>query len=64
MSDVTKIEWTTTTWNPIRGCSKVSAGCANCYAEKVAARFSWGPDDERRLRDRLAMAVAAEVDDG
>jgi protein gp37 len=36
------IAWTDQTWNPVRGCSRVSAGCANCYAEKVAARFS-GP---------------------
>lgn len=42
MSDDTGIEWTDATWNPIRGCSRVSAGCARCYAERVAARFS-GP---------------------
>lgn len=42
MADKTGIAWTDATWNPIRGCSKVSAGCKNCYAEKVAARFS-GP---------------------
>lgn len=40
MSDKSKIEWTDATWNPIRGCSRVSEGCRNCYAEKVAARFS------------------------
>ena len=38
----TKIEWTDTTWNPVRGCSIVSAGCTNCYAMKQAHRFS-GP---------------------
>lgn len=38
----TGIEWTDATWNPIRGCSRVSEGCRNCYAERVAARFS-GP---------------------
>lgn len=42
MSDKTGIEWTDSTWNPVRGCSRVSQGCVNCYAEKVAARFS-GP---------------------
>ncbi len=36
------IEWTDKTWNVLRGCSRVSAGCENCYAEAVAARFS-GP---------------------
>jgi len=35
-----KIEWTEKTWNPIRGCSRVSEGCVNCYAEEIAARFS------------------------
>jgi protein gp37 len=33
------ISWTDETWNPIRGCSRVSEGCRNCYAERVAARF-------------------------
>jgi protein gp37 len=36
----TSIEWTQKTWNPVRGCTRVSPGCVNCYAEKVAARFS------------------------
>ncbi|TQV85221.1 phage Gp37/Gp68 family protein [Exilibacterium tricleocarpae] len=39
MADKTGIEWTDTTWNPIRGCSRVSEGCRNCYAETVANRF-------------------------
>lgn len=34
-----KIEWTEQTWNPITGCTKVSAGCKNCYAEVIAKRF-------------------------
>jgi protein gp37 len=42
MSDHSAIEWTDATWNPLRGCSRVSAGCQHCYAERVAARFS-GP---------------------
>lgn len=40
MSALTSIEWTDRTWNPIRGCSRVSEGCRNCYAERMAARFS------------------------
>lgn len=40
MSDKTKIEWTDMTWNPTRGCSRVSPGCQHCYAERVALRFS------------------------
>lgn len=35
----TSIQWTDKTWNPVTGCTKVSAGCKNCYAEKVADRF-------------------------
>ncbi len=42
MGNDTGIEWTDATWNPVRGCSRVSPGCENCYAEAVAARFS-GP---------------------
>lgn len=34
------IEWTNASWNPTRGCSRVSRGCQNCYAERIAARFS------------------------
>jgi len=37
---LTSIEWTDRTWNPTRGCSRVSEGCRNCYAERIAARFS------------------------
>jgi protein gp37 len=33
------IEWTESTWNPVTGCSKMSAGCKNCYAERMAARL-------------------------
>lgn len=38
------IEWTDATWNPVTGCSKVSPGCAHCYAEALTMRFasSWG----------------------
>ena len=37
MSDKSKIEWTDATWNPVRGCTKISAGCKHCYAETTAA---------------------------
>jgi protein gp37 len=39
MSPKTKIEWTDATWNPVRGCTKVSPGCKHCYAETFAERF-------------------------
>jgi protein gp37 len=35
------IEWTEATWNPVTGCSKVSPGCAHCYAETLSHRFGW-----------------------
>ena len=37
---MSKIEWTNKTWNPIIGCSKISEGCQNCYAEKMAFRLA------------------------
>jgi protein gp37 len=39
MAETSKIEWTDSTWNPVRGCTKVSDGCKNCYAERFAERF-------------------------
>lgn len=39
MTNKTKIEWTDARWNPITGCTKVSQGCKNCYAETIAKRF-------------------------
>lgn len=43
MGDRSKIEWTDATWNPVRGCSKISPGCKNCYAEVFAERFRGVP---------------------
>jgi len=39
MSLNSKIEWTHSTWNPVTGCSKISLGCENCYAERMAKRL-------------------------
>jgi protein gp37 len=39
VSQLSKIEWTDATWNPVRGCTKVSPGCKYCYAERFAERF-------------------------
>jgi protein gp37 len=39
MSEHSTIEWTDATWNPVRGCTKVSPGCKHCYAETFAERF-------------------------
>ncbi len=43
MSDRSAIEWTDATWNPVRGCVKVSPGCKHCYAETFAERFRGVP---------------------
>ena len=43
MSALSKIEWTDATWNPVRGCTKISPGCKHCYAERFAERFRGVP---------------------
>jgi protein gp37 len=43
VGETTGIAWTDSTWNPVRGCSKVSAGCKNCYAETFAERWRGVP---------------------
>jgi protein gp37 len=43
MSDGSAIEWTDATWNPVRGCTKISPGCKHCYAETFAERFRGVP---------------------
>ncbi len=43
MSDGSKIEWTDATWNPVRGCTKISPGCKHCYAETFSERFRGVP---------------------
>jgi protein gp37 len=52
MAEDSKIQWCDHTWSPWRGCTKVSAGCKNCYAEKISHRNpavlgEWGPDGAR-----------------
>ena len=43
MADSSTIEWTDATWNPVTGCTKISAGCDNCYAERFSERFRGVP---------------------
>ena len=50
MSSQTKIEWCDATWNCVTGCTKISEGCKNCYAEDMARRF-WGNQYVTELRD-------------
>ncbi len=61
MSDHTAIEWTDATWNPLRGCTRISPGCVHCYAERFAERFRGVPGhpyeqgfDLRIVPERLA----------
>jgi protein gp37 len=64
MSDKSKIEWTDATWNPVRGCTKVSPGCLHCYAETFAERFRGVKDhpfeqgfDLRLVPEKLADPI-------
>jgi protein gp37 len=64
VSDHSKIEWTEATWNPVRGCRKVSPGCKHCYAETFAERFRDVADhpyehgfDPRLVPDKLLEPV-------
>lgn len=43
MADKSTIEWTDATWNPVTGCTKISAGCDNCYASRFSERFRGVP---------------------
>lgn len=52
MGDNSKIEWTDTTWNPILGCAKVSAGCKNCYAMRVVHRLA--QNTNQKIKDANA----------
>ncbi len=61
MSVQSSIEWTDSTWNPVRGCTKISPGCKHCYAETFAERFRGVPGhpyergfDLRLVPERLA----------
>src|ERR1700722_16991864 len=62
MSDKSKIEWTDATWNPVRGCTKISPGCKNCYAQVFAERFRGVPGHayERGFDLRLVPEKLAE----
>jgi protein gp37 len=43
MASLSAIEWTDATWNPVTGCTKISAGCGNCYAARFSERFRGVP---------------------
>jgi len=65
MSSNSKIEWTEATWNPVRGCTKISPGCKHCYAETFAERFRGVPGhpyeqgfDLRLVPEKLAEPLS------
>lgn len=64
MATETKIGWTDATFNPWIGCSKVSPGCLNCYAEKLNERHSWaewGPDGKRHRTGPDTWKIPAKL---
>ena len=62
MSATSDIEWTDATWNPVRGCVKISPGCKHCYAETFAERFRGVPNHpyEQGFNPRLVSEKLAE----
>lgn len=58
MSDHSHIEWTDATWNPVTGCTKVSPGCKNCYAERLAVRLR--AMGNRRYSNGFAVTLHAD----
>jgi protein gp37 len=55
------IEWTEATWNPVTGCTKVSAGCKNCYAERLALRLQ--AMGNRRYKNGFHITLHEDVVD-
>ncbi len=61
MSNHSHIEWTEATWNPVTGCTKVSAGCKNCYAERLAKRLQ--AMGNRRYQNGFRLTLHDDVID-
>jgi len=61
MADHSHIEWTEATWNPVTGCTKVSAGCKNCYAERLALRLK--AMGNRRYKNGFRITLHDDVVD-
>ena len=61
MANNSKIEWTESTWNPVTGCNKISPGCKNCYAERMAKRLKlMGPE---RYMNEFKLTLHEDVID-
>ncbi len=61
MVNKSKIEWTDATWNPVTGCSKISPGCKNCYAERMARRLK--AMGQKRYRNGFAVTLQPDLID-
>jgi protein gp37 len=59
MAQTSSIEWTESTWNPVTGCTKISAGCAHCYAERMAKRLK--AMGQRRYRNEFKVTLQPDV---
>ncbi len=59
MAQTSSIEWTEATWNPVTGCTKLSAGCAHCYAERMAKRLK--AMGQRRYRNEFKVTLQPDV---
>ena len=59
MAEKSAIEWTESTWNPVSGCSKISSGCLNCYAERMARRLQ--AMGQRRYRNGFEVTLHPEA---
>ena len=61
MAQASSIEWTESTWNPVTGCTKISTGCAHCYAERMAKRLQAMGQD--RYRNGFKVTLQPDVVD-
>ena len=61
MATVSSIEWTEMTWNPVTGCTKISQGCKNCYAERMAKRLR--AMGSSRYRNEFAVTLHPDLVD-
>ena len=61
MAQASSIEWTESTWNPVTGCTKISPGCAHCYAERMAKRLC--AMGQERYRNGFKVTLQPDVVD-
>lgn len=59
MSSDSAIEWTNSTWNPVSGCTKISPGCKNCYAERMALRLK--KMGQKKYQNGFAPTIHSDV---